>query len=220
MHLSKKTKFLITTILLLMLTIFFIVTLKLVDVKPIGPQETRVGYATLNKAVFDKVGTSSLWLDVTKYMGYGCLAVAGLFTVLAVIQLIRRWSLSAVDRHFKGVIVLYLAVLVVEALFRYLVINRRPVLLPGETVPAPSFPSTHTMIACVAMGSAVMMIDYYVENSLAQALLQFFCILCMIILVGGRLLAGVHWLTDIIGGILISLVLLTTYRGYVDIEKK
>ncbi|MDI9482424.1 MAG: phosphatase PAP2 family protein [Bacillota bacterium] len=88
--------------------------------------------------------------------------------------------------------------------------------MPGCEHPEASFPSSHTMIVCVIMGSAIMLIKKYVKNSKMRFVLQIICILIITVTVVGRLISGVHWLTDIIGGILISAMLLAMYSGTIS----
>ena len=42
----------------------------------------------------------------------------------------------------------------------------------------------------------------------------------MVVIVVGRLLSGVHWFTDIIGGIFIGVALLMTLYSVLDVVKK
>ena len=102
--------------------------------------------------------------------------------------------------------------LALYAFFEKVVVNYRPVILEG-TLPEASFPSSHTMLACVVFGSAAMILPLYVKNSKLRRVLEGLCCFIMGFTVGGRLLSGVHWLTDIVGGVLISLALLALFSA-------
>ena len=85
--------------------------------------------------------------------------------------------------------------------------------MPGCTNPEASFPSSHTMIVCVIMGSAIMLIGRYIKKKPLCSGLQIICTAIIAVTVVGRLISGVHWFTDIMGGILISSALLALYSG-------
>lgn len=56
-------------------------------------------------------------------------------------------------------------------------------------------------------------------NNKVTNIMNIFSIIIAIITVVGRLLSGVHWATDIIGGILISIALLTNFYSVINIKK-
>ncbi|MBR3203698.1 MAG: phosphatase PAP2 family protein, partial [Solobacterium sp.] len=100
--------------------------------------------------------------------------------------------------------------------FNKVAINYRPVIMPGEVLPESSFPSSHSMLGCTVMGSAYLLVDRYVKNQTAVKVLHVLCIINMIVIVGGRFLSGVHWFTDILGGILISIALIAEFSAVLD----
>ena len=85
--------------------------------------------------------------------------------------------------------------------------------MPGCTAPEASFPSSHTMLTCVVLGGILMVLDNYVKHKGACTALKALCWLVMVVAVVGRLISGVHWFTDIIGGLLISAALLALYAA-------
>ena len=101
-----------------------------------------------------------------------------------------------------------------------IIINYRPVIMPDADEPEASFPSTHTMIICVVMGSIVVLAGQYIKDKNLKRLTVIISIAIAVVTVGGRLISGVHWLSDIIGGILVSLFLVFLYAGIVEKANK
>ncbi len=214
----KKNRGFVLPAVLAALTLLYIVLLKTVDVAAVGPQSTSVGFSHLNQSVFNAFGVNESWYKVTEVLGIGSIALAFVFALMGFIQLMQRKNILKVDHQLLAAGALYFAVIALYVLFEIVVINYRPVIMPGETAPEASFPSSHTMIGSVIMGSAVILSEYYINNENLRKTVQ--VVLCILIMVMtfGRLLSGVHWLTDIIGGVLISLTLLSCFRA--ALEKK
>ena len=104
-------------------------------------------------------------------------------------------------------------------IFEKVEVNYRPIIMPGETLPEASFPSSHTMLALVVFGSAPSVFKRYVKDKgMMQAITIGFYALAIITVVG-RLLSGVHWFTDIIAGALISATLLAGFFYALDLIK-
>lgn len=199
--------------------IALIVLLKTYDVQPIGPEGTSVGFSHLNQTVHDITGVNLLWYDCTDYLGYAALCICALFGLAGLIQLIRRRSLLKVDRTILGLGVLYAVVIALYVLFEKVVINYRPIIMPEASAPEASFPSSHTMLIITVMGSAMMAAGYYLRNSGVKALVRIVCTAVIIVTVAGRLYSGVHWFTDIVGGILLSFTLLMLFSAFAIPEK-
>lgn len=188
-----------------------ILLLKFVDVAAVGPCGTEIGLSHINKAVHDFIGEHMLWYDITDVLGMLSLAVAAAFGALGVFQFIKRRNLKKVDKKIIALGGLYVVMLGCYVLFEKVIINYRPILMPESDTPEAAFPSSHTMLVCVIMGSTAMVIGDYVKNDKIKRLLKILCLVMIGIIVVGRLLAGVHWLTDILGGVLLSATLLGMY---------
>ena len=191
-----------------------IVLLKRYDVAAIGPAGTEVGFSHLNQKVHDMTGVNMRWYDITDYIGYGAIAICLIFALIGLIQLIQRRSLLKVDREILALGGLFAVTIGFYVLFEKVVINCRPVLMEGETVPEPSFPSSHTVLVTVVMIAVMMIIDNYVSD-LFTGLIKALCVIVAVVTVGGRLYCGVHWFTDIVGGVLLSITLLLLFAGVV-----
>lgn len=210
-----KTKT-IAAVICLVLFLLLIAAVKTVDVAPIGPEETSIGLSGINSAIHEATGVSKLLFKLTIYLGYLSILAGLCFALFGLIQLIQRKSLLKVDREILvlGCLLVVLALLYV--LFEFVVIDFRPVVMPGEAHPEASFPSSHTMLTFVILGSIMMIIGRYVKNRSLRTLIQVICGLLILVMVFGRLLSGVHWFTDILGGVLISGALLFLFAAVLD----
>ena len=216
---SSKIKLFVT---LLVLTVAWIVIVKSVDVANSGPNNTEIGLSSVNTGFrdlfFDKANEYFEQIyKITEYLGYLALLVCGCMGCVGLYQLIKRKSLLNVDRPIIVTGVLYVVTIGLYVLFEKVIINFRPVIMEGETEPEASFPSSHTMLIIVVMGSVVMLASYYFKqkNTVLCGVLcwivQAVAVFLAVAMIAGRLICGVLWLTDIIGGVLISLTLLALY---------
>lgn len=197
-----------------------IVVVKKVDVAAIGPNNTEIGLATLNAKVHALFGENMAWYNVTDWFGYLALAVGCCVALVGLIQLIKRKSFAKVDKEIYAAGVLYAVMAGLYVGFEKLIINYRPVLMEGATEPEASFPSSHTMLVCVIMGSVVLLLGHYIKTGLLCTVLQSEMIIVMMLTVFFRLISGVHWFTDIIGGVLISAALLFLFSAVIGKKKE
>ena len=195
----------------LFIVLLFLV--RVVDVAAIGPAGTSVGLSHLNNTVHQLFGFHLFWFTLTEGLGFAAIAVACVFAVVGLLQLIQRRSLAKVDRQLLALGCLYLAVILIYFFFEKVIINYRPVIMPGYDEPEASFPSSHTMAVCVILGSAAMLMDRYIRDRNLRTALELVCAFLMCVIVIGRLVSGVHWFTDILAGVLISIALLSVFRG-------
>lgn len=198
------------------LTVILIALVRLADVAPIGAQGTSIGLSHLNQFVFDLFGVHILWYNITDWLGVAAVLTGFVFAVTGLVQLIKRRSLLKVDREILSLGGLYIVVIGLYLFFENVIINYRPIIMPDNTRPEASFPSSHTMLVCVVMGSAAMLINRYIINKPLNRILRAVCFVIIGVTVVGRLIAGVHWFTDILGGILISVTLLSLYEEVIS----
>ena len=173
-----------------------------VQVRPIGPEGSAVGFAALNGWFHDLTGAHMALYTITDWLSLIPLGFVAGFGLLGFVQLIR-------GRLERSIIVLgcfYAAVLAAFALFEVLVINYRPILIEG--VLEASYPSSTTMLCLCVMPTAVMQLRSRGCKRWLSMLLTVFTIF----MVAARAISGVHWITDIIGGVLMSAALVKAYE--------
>ena len=194
-----------------LLVMILIVLVRFIDVRPIGAEGTSIGLSRLNGFFFRLSGVNILWYHITDWLGVAAILVAFLFAMAGFVQLIKRRSILKVDHEILALGGLYIVVIGLYVLFEIVIVNYRPIIMPDGIHPEASFPSSHTMLVCVIMGSAIMLIGKYVkEKQLCRVLRGFYSAIIGMTVIG-RLIAGVHWFTDIVGGILISIFLLSLF---------
>jgi undecaprenyl-diphosphatase len=200
-------------ILFALLFVFFTLLVRVIDVQVVGPQDAWIGFAGLNVAVHEFFGMNLLWYKLTQILGIAAIALAGLFAVTGAVELIKRKSLLKVDRELLMLGVIYIIVIVLYVLFEKFAVNYRPVILDPAEGLEPSYPSTHTMLILTIFGTAIRACGFYIKNTKLLVGARVFALIIMALTIVGRLICGVHWLTDIIGGVLISLSLICLYRA-------
>lgn len=210
---SKETqKKFYTAIGLLAAFILWTAALCFVDVQAIGPQESSVGFATLNGFFHDLTGVHMTLYVITDWLGLVPVAFGFGFAILGLVQLIKRRSLWKVDRSVLVLGGFYLVVLAVYLLFEEVVINRRPVLIEGFL--EASYPSSTTLLVMCVMPTAIMQLHTRIKNRAVKNSVCAVLSLFIAFMVMGRLISGVHWFTDIIGGALLSAGLVMLYASF------
>ena len=185
----------------------------LVDVQAIGPKGSSVGFASLNKFVHEFTGVNWFLYTVTDWLGLVPIAVAFGFAFLGLVQLIKRKSVCKVDYSILALGVFYAVVIFVYVFFEMVVVNYRPTLIDG--VLEASYPSSTTILVMCVMPTAAMQLNARIKNDALRRCVIIAIAAFTAFMVIGRLLSGVHWVSDIIGGVLLSAGLVTTYASFV-----
>ena len=182
-----------------------------VDVQPVGPEGSCVGFATVNSWFHSLTGVHMPLYVLTDWLSLVPLGCAMGFALLGLIQWIQRKHILKVDRSILALGGFYLAVMAAYLLFENIVVNFRPVLIEGFL--EASYPSSTTLLVLCIMPTAAMQLNARIKNKTirwcAVAAITFFTVFIVL----GRLVSGVHWITDIIGGALLSAALVALYAA-------
>ena len=213
---KKKRNFFISTILIL-LAVVFTILVKLVDVKQVGVNGTSIGFATLNQFIFKTTGVNMIWYHITDWLGLVPIFIAMVYAFIGFIQLIKRKNIFKVDKEIMILGLFYIVVISLYVFFEKFIVNYRPILMNGFL--EASYPSSHTLITICLCGSSIIVNRKLFNNKIAK-FVNVLSLVVVLITVIGRLLSGVHWFTDIIGGIFIGGALLMTLYSVLDVVKK
>ena len=220
MRTNRKTLlFFIAAILLLLLFIALTACLTRVDVQPTGPEGSSVGFASCNARVHAFFGVHMGLYTVTDWAGLVPIALALSFAALGLSQWIKRKSLLRVDKSILALGCFCLLVGAAYVFFEFYTINYRPVLIDGRL--ETSYPSSTTMLALTILPTAMMQFSERLRRPAVRKIVNASCAAFCAFMVAGRLLCGVHWASDILGGLLLSGALVFLYAACVQlIEEK
>lgn len=185
--------------------------LRIFDVQAIGPEGSSVGFATVNGFVHSLTGVHMTLYTITDWLGLVPVGICLGFAVLGLIQWIKRKGFLQVDYSILVLGGFYLVVMAVYIFFEMYTVNYRPVLIGGYL--EASYPSSTTMLVMCVMPTAILQLNGRLRNPAlrrwAAAAIGAFTAFMVI----GRLLSGVHWFTDIVGGALLSAGLVLAYAS-------
>ena len=214
----KRKRLLWTGIRLLLLFALWTILIQCVDVQAVGPMDTKVGFATWNAWFHHLTGVNMALYTVTDWLGLVPIAICGCFGIIGLRQWIRRKKLFRVDWDILILGVYYLLVIAGYLLFEMIPINYRPILIDGYL--EASYPSSTTLLVLSVMPTLISQMNKRCGNRTLRNLAVLFSVLFSLFMVIGRLIAGVHWLTDIVGSAILSAGLFLLYCAAVDYADK
>ena len=213
---NKNQKDFCIAICILLAFLLWTVAIQFIDVQAIGPQESSVGFATINQLVFNLTGVHMSLYTITDWLGLVPLMFVMGFGTLGLIQWIKRKHLLKVDYNILILGGFYIVVMAVYVLFEMVVVNYRPVLIGG--ILESSYPSSTTMLVMCVMPTAIMQFNARIKNNVLKRSVASAIIAFIVFMVIGRLISGVHWFTYIIGGALFSTGLVLLYHVIISLE--
>ena len=191
-----------------------------VDVQPVGQNGTDIGFATFNVWFHQLTGVHMSIYTITDWLGLVPIVICLCFGVLGLVQLVKRRSLLKVDADIALLGIYYILVIFGYLFFEMVPINYRPIPINGAM--EASYPSSTTLLVLSVMPTLKFQIDRRAESSAVRMATTIFVIAFSAFMVIGRLIAGVHWATDIVGSVLLSVGLYLLYVEavyFMDIKK-
>lgn len=210
---KKAKKILIEGATLIILFAVWTVLIKTVDVQPVGQKGTDIGFASLNVWFHSLTGVHMWVYTVTDWFGLVPILICMVFGTVGLAQLIKRRSLFKVDADIILLGVYYILVIFGYLIFEMIPINYRPILIEGFL--EASYPSSTTLLVMSVMPTLAFQAYRRLENINVKCTIYVFTVLFTAFMAVGRTVAGVHWLTDIIGSVLLSSGLYLIYHGSV-----
>ena len=214
MNEKKNTKkLLIAGVALLAAFLLWTVLICTVDVRAVGQNGTSVGFASLNVRFHELTGVHMKVYNITDWLGILPILICVVFGVLGLVQWIKRKSLWNVDIDLLLLGIYYIVVIFGYLIFEVIPLNYRPVLIEGKL--EASYPSSTTLLVLSVMPTLIFQAIRRVKNVGVRYTAVGLSAAFALFMVVGRTVAGVHWLTDIIGAILLSTGLFLTYLWFV-----
>ena len=184
-----------------------------IDVKPVGVNGTEVGFATINTQFHNFTGVNMALYNITDWLGLVPILICMMFGVFGLFQLIKRKSLLKVDFDIIVLGIYYIIVILGYLVFEMIPINYRPILINGFM--QISYPSSTTLLVLSVMPTLTFQIKTRLKNNKIKIILNLVTVAFSLFMVIGRLVSGVHWITDIIGSCFLSAGLFYIYKSVV-----
>lgn len=191
--------------------ILWTVLVCIVDVRISEPEDSMVGFATINIYFHELFGVNMLFYTVTDWLGLVPIGAALGFALLGLIQWIGRKSLFKVDLSLFILGAFYLIVMGVYIFFEFVIINYRPVLIDGYL--EASYPSSTAMLTTTVMPTSIIQLNSRIKRESLKKCISAIISLFTVLMVAFRLVSGVHWVSDIIGGLLFSIGIVEVYHS-------
>ena len=201
---KNKEKWLLTAF------VFWTYLVLIVDVQQAGETGTEVGFATINTWFHEWTGVSLQLYTITDWLGLVPVGICLIFGMIGLLQLIKRKGLRNVDTDLILLGIYYVVVIFGYLIFEMIPINYRPIFIEGRM--EASYPSSTTLLVLSVMPTLVFQVNRRVGNQNVRKIFKVMTMMFSIFMVGGRLFSGVHWLTDIIGSVLLSAGLFYSYE--------
>ena len=193
--------------------VIWTVLIQKVDVQPLGVKGTDIGFATINCWFHKLTGVHMEIYHITDWLGLVPIFICMIFGCIGFIQLIKRRSLLKVDYDIIFLGIYYILVIFGYIVFEMIPINYRPILIEGFL--EASYPSSTTLLVLCVMPTFMEQANRRTENATFKGLVKVLVICFSVFMVLGRLISGVHWLTDIVGSIMLSAGLFCIYKAVV-----
>ena len=193
--------------------VLWTVLIQRVDVRPLGQNGTDIGFAVLNTWFHRLCGVHMTIYTVTDWLGLVPIAVCLCFGGLGLSQLVKRRSLFRVDLDIILLGVYYVLVIAGYLLFESIPINYRPIPING--VMEASYPSSTTLLVLSVMPTLNFQTKRRIGDRTLRRGICAASSVFTLLMVLGRTVAGVHWLTDILGAVLLSAGLYYLYKACV-----
>ena len=192
-----------------------------VDVQPVGQNGSDIGFAAFNGWFHRLTGVHMTIYTLTDWLGLVPMIVCVCFGVVGLAQLVKRKSLLKVDADIVLLGIYYILVILGYLFFEMVPVNYRPIPING--VMEASYPSSTTLLVLSVMPTLKFQIVRRSGSGMVRTAAAVFVFAFSAFMVIGRLIAGVHWATDIIGAVLLSAGLFMLYAaaaGFADERKK
>lgn len=187
------------------------VLIQKIDVQMAGETGREVGFATLNRWLHQLTGVHMKLYTVTDWLGLVPVAICLFFAAVGFAQLVNRKNLLNVDADILLLGVYYALVILGYLVFEMVPINYRPVFIEGRL--EASYPSSTTLLVLSVMPTLVFQAEHRLKQPRAKEIVRILAGCFSAFLVVGRLVAGVHWATDILGAVFLGRGLFCLYKA-------
>ena len=147
------------------------------------------------------------WDLITNIILVAAIAILGLFVCLGLYQWISRKSFKKIDPELRWAIIPIALMAITYFVFDHILIwNTRP-----DGSGEPSFPSSHVMLVTTTFFLTAAILPKYVKSQATRIIIYILMLILLILVCVGRVLANKHWISDVEGALIFSLIFAAIY---------
>jgi undecaprenyl-diphosphatase len=212
---KRENHYLKTGVIMIVLFMIWTIMIQIIDVRIAGETHTKLGFATLNVWFHKLTGVHLSIYHITDWLGLVPVCICLMFGTIGFTQLIKRRNICKVETDILMLGIYYIIVIAGYLTFEMIPINYRPILING--IAEASYPSSTTLLVLSVMPTLSFQGSRRLNNKSAKLFLHILTAGFSAFMVIGRMISGVHWITDIVGSVLFSFGLFYMYLGMVDL---
>ena len=169
------------------------------DVSVIAKSGEPVGLSHINNLMqYNENHTIDKISDVLLYLSFAIIVIGA---VIGILQLVKRKSLYKVDIEIIFLGIFFVLSIIIWIVFdKFIKVNVRPIGSDDG-----SFPSTHVLLTTFLLLSGHGLCCIYLDKKLYKYGSLVLAILLIIIVTIFRLVSGMHYITDVLGGLLLGI---------------
>lgn len=147
------------------------------------------------------------WDLITNIILVAAIAILGLFICLSLYQWISRKSFKKIDPELRWAIIPIALMAITYFVFdRIFIWNTRP-----DGSGEPSFPSSHVMLVATTFFLTTIILPKYVKSQATRIVIYILMLILLVLVCVGRVLANKHWISDVEGALIFSLIFAAIY---------
>jgi undecaprenyl-diphosphatase len=212
---KRENHYLKTGVIMIVLFMIWTIMIQTIDVRIAGETQTKLGFATLNIWFHKLTGVHLSIYHITDWLGLVPVCICLMLGMIGFTQLIKRRSICKLDTDILMLGIYYMIVIAGYLTFEMIPINYRPILING--IAEASYPSSTTLLVLSVMPTLFFQGSRRLNNMSVKLFLYILTAGFSAFMVIGRMISGVHWITDIVGSVLFSFGLFYMYLGMVDL---
>lgn len=182
------------------------------DITSLGSIQSTIGFGSINLAIHNLLGTSKFFYVITSLLGTLAILIALFYMALGLLQLIKFKSFAKVERRIYALGITYVLTGAIYILFEVVKVNYRPVILKAAEGLEASYPSSHVMLTLVILTCTMLDLRSRIKDKAKYKIVKIIIVVLLVLAILGRLLSGVHWFTDVLGSVILSIAIVNTYQ--------
>ncbi len=138
------------------------------------------------------------------------------FLCLGLYQWVKRKDFAKIDPEIAWMTIPIVLMAITYIVFdKFIILATRPN-GSGE----PSFPSTHVMVVATIFFMVTIILPHYIKNKTTRIILEVLMVIAISLTCTGRMLANMHSLGDVIGGLVFAFIFSEIYYQIFKRSKK